>query len=263
MIVATFLIAILILGQACLFQFVFWPSVRKSVAVADATPHEQADSKYRDKMHDLLALVLFYIFCAALTLVWYFLIKEIVGVFESSPGDVIIALPPVWEIWKMVALGLAILGCCIPLDLIGRALLPKRYEQYLVASCRRHPGTYRGTSILWMNWGVSACLIALLALSLHSYTHFRSDSIAFSHFFSFAEVRHGYTDVVEIARVDRKRAPNRNLVDRPHIAVRFANGRVWTSIDGLRDSDSSRDERILQLLQEKTGLAPTDHDTFS
>lgn len=263
MIYAIIILTIMILGHACLFHFVFWRRIRDMLLIAKVAQSDDGDSKYRYLKFDLLALPLLFIVAPALGFGWYYTIKGIVGLFLKVPADVVVALPPLWEVWIIVALFMSMLGAAIPIDFVYRILLREQYQEYANASYRRNPrGVRKAWLFPWLNWGLSISLTALLALVLNFYMYFRSDSITFSRFFDVAETRYAYCDVAEIAHVARKKAPNGNIVERRHVAIRFNDGSIWTSIDGGRSSDRRTDDRIVQLLQDKTGLTPTSYDTL-
>lgn len=263
MLYATLLLALLILGNAWLFHTAFWMRARLVLRAAETADREEAEAKYRFLAVDLLGAVIFFIIAPVLGFTWYHIIKAIVGAFEQVPPDVIISLPPLSDAWLLAALFLAIFGSAVPIDLLYRSMLRERYQAYANASFRRNPGAFRKLWMMpWLNWGVSIVIVALLAMSINSYAHFRADSIALNPFFGLNEARHAYSDVSEIAQVARYRSPIGDLKDRSHIAIRFVDGSVWTSIEGGRSSDPDLDERILELLQERTGLSPAQVDTY-
>jgi len=260
---ATITLAILILGNAWLFHFGFWRRFNTMLHVANASQSEEVDAKYRFLKFDLLGLAMFFVIAPAIGIGWYYIIKGVVEAFQHSSSDVLVSLPPLWEIWVLAALFLGIFGSAVFIDFLYRSILRERYQDYANTSYRRNPSGYSRILLLpWLNWGMSIALVALLAMAINSYAHFRTDSIVVNPILSFTEARHEYSDVVEVAQVTRYRAPNGDMKNRPHIAIRFANGSVWTSIEGGRSSDAIIDQRIVQILEDKTGLSPVQYDTF-
>lgn len=94
---------------------------------------------------------------------------------------------------------------------------------------------------------------ALASLNLHHYVKFKENEIEINKLDSFIENRYDLSQVTQIIHFQKTVAPNGNIVDKPHYAIRFNNNFVWRTTDNLR-TPHKNDDKIIEFLISKISL---------
>jgi hypothetical protein len=165
-------------------------------------------------------------------------------------------------VFAVPGLFLGILSSILPVLLLGRLLLGRRYIDYLyweearvgLAGNSIEP-LLRGLSGLALLTGVIAAVFTLLVMNW--YARFTEDEIAIKRLIGFGEEVHPYSQVEQMVLTSHKNQKE-GEVAQENLHIRFADGRTWSTDQTffLPPPGSERD-RLLEFLTRKTGKPVT------
>ena len=215
----------LIAANAIAFHLIYWKPMRERLLIAEQQRREGgAEVQYTGYL--ALALLTFFVIAPIIGYGWYQVIRSLAESNRPSiaPTDIAYLQDP--AMWMLPAIFLAIISSAIPLDAACKVIMRDRYEACMIASMRHGQVRYSPWMLPWLNWIMATFAIILVTLGSGWYVVFRSNDVILNRFWSVGEQRFAYTDATDLAKVARITAPNGNVKNRPHVAVRFADGHL-------------------------------------
>lgn len=239
--------------------------LRKELVRADVANNSHSDTLRRGYVwQEVLQYLLWCPICVILFYSWHFLLRRIAAAVVPSATPNATVISANWSIWLVSALLLTIVTSFPLLIMISRVVFGPRYEEYLATSFERALHNPRVRHYVRYSWqlilGITMFCSGLVFLAANYYVFFESDGVRINRFWSIRETRYAYSQITDVANIAKTIAPNGSIRARPHIAVRFVNGEVWTSLDGWNDPDPTRDRQLIEIIQSKTNLVVNAHD---
>ena len=198
------------------------------------------------------ALIPFFILVPLLGLAWYFALKGAAGLFQhATPGMQFLARPtPIF--WGLPALFLGIISSAVPMEWLYRSLLRDRYPRY-ERFCNERVGFNGKRVFAWLAAFVAVGSSVGFVAGVTSFARFDEAGVEIGRPLGFRSKFYTYKSVKSIEHRATFRAPNGNNVRRPHYVVAFDDGTSWSTREGLRDPVPESDDRIAQLVAQKSG----------
>jgi hypothetical protein len=211
---------------------------------------EELDERYGAWLK--LSLIPTVLFTAALTGLWYlfFRLLQVVAHVPIPPSRYFLFPPAAF--WLIPSFFLGLVCTVWPLQWLYRFLLGKRYAEFIHYTGMRD-GFDGRKFFRWMALAIFLVAFGLLPFALDCYTRFTDESMFINPFWSFGEREYPYSEVAEVRAVAAFIAPNGNRVESPHFEIAFRDGYVWSTRQGLRDSDPEKDGVIVRFVSSKSG----------
>lgn len=176
------------------------------------------------------------------------------------PGQYFFMIPAIF-------LGLAIGG--LVTDLLYRFMLgAERYAEFnLYGQLKAGFDTRRVRNFLFAILIIPSSLVTYLAMDC--YAKFTDDKMIINAFWGVGESTHAYSDITRIDSIARSKAPNGDIVERPHYLIHFNDGYVWSSknilyrIDEDPRVNSEKEKEVIQFLANKSGKQIETHDLLT
>jgi hypothetical protein len=214
---------------------------------------EELRARYRK--WELAALIPFFGFAAALTVLWFCVLVVVNDfVISNLPANRFV-MAPLRMIWFVPALLVGILSSEVPLKITYRTLLgSERFAEYTTyINLHWEVDALRANRHLLLVLGVP--LVIFLILAMNWYTVFADNEIIVKRFWSVTPDRYQYAQVQAIGAVSQVRAPNGNVVPRQHFVIKFNDGRVWsTDWSPQGGSDRDLDQAVIEFVSHRSKL---------
>lgn len=180
----------------------------------------------------------------------------VVSQFWMPAGyDYLFRPDPDWALVSAIFLGISLPGFLwLP---VGRLIHGKRFAKFLLYLIARQNADTRP----FIKWGCTPIAVLSIVFSIQmSRAHIglvRDGAelmLVQLGAFRIQPVRYPISEVSAIYLVQRLRAPNGNIVDRPHILLALTRGRVWSSVWAIGSPESERLTELARQLSYNTGL---------
>jgi hypothetical protein len=162
---------------------------------------------------------------------------------------------PDWIMMPAIFLGISLPGFLwLP---VGRLIHGKRFAKYVLYMIARQKADTRP----FIKWGCTPiavlCVVFAVQMSRAHIGLVRDGAAVWlvqQGAFRVQPVRYPIGEVSAIYLVQRRYAPNGNIVDRPHILLSLTRGRVWSSVWSIGSPKSERLAELARQLSHHTGL---------
>jgi hypothetical protein len=224
---------------------------RQQQRIMDPPPVEELEAAYGK--WDMVVLALLGICGPLLAVLWQRLLQWVGEITMASwePSHfTYAAIDP--QLWWIFAIFLAIITSGVPMLWILRARLGARFDQYILYLDLRYGidnmKVYRYMLVIGL-----LLFAGLTDLCLHCYVRVTDTDIAINRFWSLRETRYTYAEVDSITLANSFRAPNGNIVQRPHGIIVLKDDTRWNTRSSLSDTDSAEVERLLTFISTQSG----------
>lgn len=181
---------------------------------------------------------------------------------RGFPPSAFLIKPGIYGLlFAVPCLFLGIFTSIVPVQLLARLVLGRRYVEYLyheegrIAWQGRDPDALvRFLGRLGLFVGVGCAIYAVLVLNW--YARFTDDAVAIKRLFALTEEVHPYSQVEQFI-VTSHRDTNQGIVEEEDLHLRFADGKTWSTDQTFflpRDPDERA--RLLDFVQRKIGRPP-------
>jgi hypothetical protein len=198
------------------------------------------------------AHVLLFIFVPLLGFAWYFALRGAAGLFQHGAPGTRFLVRPTPNFWGIPAIFLGIISSAVPMEWLYRLLLRDRYRRY-ERFCNERVGFDGRRVFAWLAAFVAIGSSVGFVAGVTSFARFDETGVEIGRPLSFRNKFYPYKSVKSIEHRATFRAPNGNTIQRTHYVVVFDDGTSWNTREGLRDPVPESDDRIAQLVAQKSG----------
>ncbi len=201
----------------------------------------------------IIILPFFFVFIAATGLAWFCLFCFVGRIAAGShePSRLVLVPGPIF--WALPSMFLGIISSAVPTHYLMKAMLgERRYEEYTLW-CDLQAGFDGWKAFRVLSFLVVCASGLAVAAGLFTWIVFRDDRIEVKRPWSWNAYSYPYGRVTAVARVNRFRAPNGNMVSRSHQVIRFDDGWIWNTDEIIDRRDEKREEAIAALVSERSG----------
>jgi hypothetical protein len=161
-------------------------------------------------------------------------------------------LLPEKEIWLLPSAFLGTSLAVIPIHFLYKVLLRDRYEEYTMY-CNMKIGFDTWKILRWFA-GVMLCVAALVgAAGLTARTAVTDRAIIIKGPLSLRGREYAFDQIEAIASIAGTKTRSREFKSDPYHAVRFKDGSMWTSRDGLQNHKSAQLPALIEFLARSSG----------
>jgi hypothetical protein len=197
-------------------------------------------------------IVPFFILAPLLGFAWYFALKGAAGQFQHVAPGTRFLVRPTSIYWAIPAIFLGIISPAVPIEWLYRCLLRERYRRF-ERDCNERMGFDGRRAFAWLAAFVAIGSSVGFVAGVTSFARFDEAGIEIGRPLSFRSKFYTYKSVTLIEHRATVRAPNGNIVQRPHFVIDFDDGTSWSCEQLLRDPEPELDARIAQLVAQKSG----------
>lgn len=156
------------------------------------------------------------------------------------------------EIWLLPSVFLGLSLAAIPVHFLYRALLRDRYEEYTMY-CNLKFGFDTWKIFRWFAI-VMLCFSALVgAAGLTARTAVTDRALIIKSPLSMRDREYTFDQIEAIASIAGAKNRSGEFVSDPYHAVRFKDGSMWTSLDGLQNHKSAELPALIEFLAKRSG----------
>jgi hypothetical protein len=216
------------------------------------TPQTLETLSRRYRVWEAIAIVPLFLFIVSLGFAWDYALWAIAGRHLRSLGPSMHLLAPPHDMWRVAALFLGILSATLPMHWLYQRLLGEGYEEYtLYTNLKYRFDTWKAFRVIAYPLGVFC--VVFVVLGLDCYIRLTPQAIVINRFLGLGETRYAYGQVRELKVAQFVRAPNGNVVLRPHVVVEFTDGFRLTTNGAILDQRLERDVAALRYVARQSG----------
>lgn len=202
----------------------------------------------RWEMWSPLPMLLFASIC---TYLWALALMGAEGLLHRPTPETRFLVRPEWFMWLLPAMFLGLMTSAVPLDLLYRLLLGRRYKRFDRA-CKERVGFDERALILLAAIFVTGALIYFPLVAGYFFARFTDAGVEIGRPLPLRGRFYTYERVRAIEHRATFRAPIGTIVPRPHHVVLFDDGNSW-STDGRFTDAPGEAERIAQFVSQRSG----------
>ena len=201
----------------------------------------------------ILYNLIFLLFAASLSVLWTWMFTQFSQWRYSFESPAAFTDYPSFGLWLVPGLLLGLGTSIVPVLLLFRLILGKRYAEFMRYADRAM--RYDQRKLLPAALILVAVLVfPIILFGLNAYTRFAEDQIVVNRLFSLNESQYSYDDIEQLAHFAKFKAPNGNIVDKPYFMITFENGDTWSTRNRLSIHSPESDAHLFDFLSRKTGL---------
>lgn len=160
----------------------------------------------------------------------------------------IFLIPQPSVIWALPALFLGICLSAVPLHYLYLALLGRqRYAEYTEYGNQKL-GVNSWKLLRYMGYVVIPICLIFTFLSLDSYARVTNSSFIVNRFFSVGEAEYGFGEIEAIQLIKSRKAPNGNIVRKPHYSIEFVDNTSYNFHKSLHDLSFEQQTEIVNYI---------------
>jgi hypothetical protein len=159
--------------------------------------------------------------------------------------------------WAVPALFLGIILAAIPIHFLYKVLLRDRYAEY-TAYCNMRVGFDAWKILGWMAAAIGCLSAIAVAAGLNCYTQITDQAIRIRSPLALHDRTYSFEDVDAIASVAGFKKRDGEFIPKRHYAIRFKDGTLWTTNEGLRDPDPAHDPEMIEFIAHTSGKPITE-----
>jgi len=203
---------------------------------------------------ELAAVGLFVLFAVALGFLWFGAFEILAALLLSQGPGAAFLFAPDTESLGIPAVFLGVVTSLLATELFLRAALRERHARFERYS--REKATFdAGKVAVGLGWGVAVAVLVFLGYWASSVTRIGSGGIELGSGWPLGRERIPYERVRAVQLRASFRAPNGNLIARPHHAIVFDDGREWTTRGPLRAPIPEADAQAMAFAARRAGLS--------
>lgn len=197
-----------------------------------------------------LAVMLWIAATIGMTLALVPLWRSINAAMSSLHGPALVVLLPT-DAWWYLYSGFSALSLSWYLVApVQRALMSPRHFAVWEHQQSAKAGFDSNRAFRWIGLVIMVPYTVFFVPSLGCHTRFTDSDVAVQDYAALVELAYPYHEVKAVALVRGYRDRKGEFHQDPHISIRFADGRLWTTRKGFRDPEPIREE-LVQLLESK------------
>jgi hypothetical protein len=198
------------------------------------------------------ALVPIFILAPTFGFAWYLALQGVADLFHKGAPGTRFLVRPAPAFWAIPSIFLGIISSAVPMECLYRSLLRDRYSRY-ERFCNERVGFDGKRVLAWLGACVAVGSVVGLVAGVTSFARFDEAGMEIGRPLGFRSKFHDYKSVKTIEHRTTFVAPNGTTVQRPHYVISFDDGTSWSTREGLRDPLPESDDRIAQLVAQKSG----------
>lgn len=184
--------------------------------------------------------------------IWYRIFKAGAGLCHHDTPGTLFVIETFWIYWLLPSMFLVPITSGILLDVYNRVTLRERYRRYELYENQRSGIDPKPMFWLLLFLSVAPAAAAFL-IGVTSYTRFTAAGIEIARPLSFRSVFHDYTTVKAIEHRAYVPEGKRKAEQRFYHTILFDDGTTWSTRDGIRDPVYDLDEKIMNMVSQRSG----------
>jgi hypothetical protein len=138
----------------------------------------------------------------------------------------------------------------------------ERFDEFLVyyyvtLGCRSFDDIIKNMSLAILTYKIIGAItrfliIAFVVLGFNWYTIFNDQGVYINNYFNFKQKYYSYTEVKELKKVEKEKAPSGNIISNLHVVIVFNDGSIWSSYNSIEEKEDKYEIELLKFLEMKT-----------
>lgn len=154
--------------------------------------------------------------------------------------------------WWLPSVFLGLILAAVPMHFLYKTMLGDRYHEYTMYGNLKY-GFDTWKIFYWMSAVLTFLMAVAVAAGLTAYTRVTDQAIVIRGPLSRHERTYSFDEIESIVAVAGTKKRNGEFVPEPYHAVRFKDGAMWTTRDGLQDSNSAQIVPLIEFLAKGSG----------
>ncbi|MES2453994.1 MAG: hypothetical protein V4594_00560 [Bacteroidota bacterium] len=206
--------------------------------------------KIKYRVFEIKYISLTFLSTAALAFFFFQLFQLITDSRTEGIDDARILIKPDMAILLLPAVFDGLLVSAILAPIFGERHLQNDWNEYMAYNNLKYKFNYqKGMTYILRFVGILVIPMTIFALDM--YSSFGEHSIKLNPFLGIGVKTYNYSAISSLSRVMKVKAPNGDILNEPHVVIKFKDGAEWsTRSDGF--DDEQKNQEIIDLVASKT-----------